>query len=401
MFGKSRSAAVALAASTALVLSACGGDDGGGGDADSDEPIKIGIIADLTGATGDVGTPYNQGMLAYVKWRNADGGIEGRQIEADSNDYAYEVPQAESLYKQYVNEGVVAVQGWGTGDTEALSVSVANDELPFMSGSFAEPLTNPEEAGYNFVVAPTYSDQMRVALNWINEDSGGSGEVAVFHNDSPFGQAPVQDGADWVTEKGYDLGYQAYPMPAGSQNYVGLLSQAQSQGAKYIVIQNVASPAALVAKDIAAQNLDMKIVCLNWCANELFIDTAGADAAEGHILIQPFAPLSADKPGHEPINEFLEGEGTDAETIGTSWVQGWYAMHAMAEGMEATRAEGNELTGANIREALETMGPIDTGEVIGGGPLEFSADSHRGTSSTGVYQAQGGAMVELEASATP
>lgn len=400
MFGKSRSAAVALAATTALVLSACGGDDGGGG-ADSDEPIPIGIIADLTGATGDVGTPYNQGMLAYIDWRNAEGGIEGRQIEAESNDYAYEVPQAESLYKQYVNDGVVAIQGWGTGDTEALSASVGKDELPFMSGSFAEPLTDPEEAPYNFVVAPTYSDQMRVALNWINEDSGGSGEVAVFHNDSPFGQAPVQDGEDWISEQGYDLGYQAYAMPAGSQNFVGLLSQAQSQGAKYIVIQNVASPAALVAKDIAAQGLDMKIVCLNWCANELFIDTAGADVAEGHILIQPFAPISAEKPGHEPILEYLEGEGTDPETIGTSYVQGWYAMHAMAEGMAATLSEGNDLTGANIREALETMGPIDTGEVIGGGALEFSADSHRGTTSTGVYQAQGGEMVELEAGATP
>ncbi|WP_109472277.1 ABC transporter substrate-binding protein [Ornithinimicrobium cavernae] len=401
MFGKSRSVAVALAAASALVLSACGGDDGGGGDADSDEPISIGIIADLSGATGDVGTPYNQGMLAYIKWRNGDGGIEGRQIAAESNDYAYEVPQAESLYKQYVNDGVVAIQGWGTGDTEALSGSVGKDELPFMSGSFAEPLTDPAEAPYNFVVAPTYSDQMRVALNWINEDSGGSGEVAVFHNDSPFGQAPVQDGEDWVAEKGYDLGYQAYAMPAGSQNYVGLLSQAQAQGAKYIVIQNVASPAALVAKDIAAQGLDMKIVCLNWCANELFIDSAGADVAEGHILIQPFAPMSVEKPGHEPINEYLEAEGTDPETIGTSWVQGWYAMHAMAEGIEHTLVEGNELTGANIRESLETMGPIDTGEVIGGGPLEFSADSHRGSTSTGIYQAQDGMMVELEAGATP
>src|SRR5690606_3646542 len=145
---------------------------------------------------------------------------------------------------------------------------------PFMSGSFAESLTDPEEAPYNFVVAPTYSDQMRVALNWINEDSGGGAEVAVFHHDSPFGTAPVADGEAWVSEEGLDLGYQAYAMPGGQQNYVGLLSQAQSQGAEYIVIQNVASPAAQVAKDIAAQNLDMKIVCLNWCGNELFIDTA-------------------------------------------------------------------------------------------------------------------------------
>ncbi len=397
----SRVAFVAACSALALGLSACGSDGGGGGGDDA-APIKIGIIADLTGATGDVGKPYNDGMLAYIDHINAEGGIEGRQIEADSNDYAYEVPQAEDLYRQYVNDGVVAVQGWGTGDTEALHQRVASDELPFMSGSFAESLTDPAEAPYNFVVAPTYSDQMRVALNWINEDSGGSGEVAVFHHDSPFGQAPVADGQAWVEEKGYDLGYQAYAMPGGQQNYVGLLNQAKSQGAKYIVIQNVASPAALVAKDIADQNLDMKIVCLNWCANELFITTAGEEAAEGHMLIQPFAPLVAEKPGHDVINTYLEEKGTDPATIGTSWVQGWYVMHVMAEGMRQAIADGaEELDGPAIREALETMGEIDTGGVVGDGTVEFSAESHRGSTGTGVYTAEGGKMVEVEAGATP
>ena len=400
-----RGAFVASLAALALGPSACGSDDGGnggGGDAggDSGEPIKVGMIADLTGATGDVGAPYNEGMLAYVDWRNENGGVADREIEAISNDYAYEVPQAEQLYKQYLNDGVVAVQGWGTGDTEALHTKVADDELPFMSGSFAESLTDPEEAPYNFVVAPTYSDQMRVALNWIAEDSGGGAEVAVFHHDSPFGQAPVADGEAWVSEEGLDLGYQAYAMPGGQQNYVGLLSQAQSQGAEYIVIQNVASPAAQVAKDIAAQNLDMKIVCLNWCGNELFIDTAGADVAEGHMLVQPFAPITAEKDGHEEMIAYLEEQGEDPASKGTSWVQGWMVMHVMAEGMEKA-AEDGEITGPAIREALETMGAIDTGGVIGEGNIEFSADSHRGSTSTGIYTAEGGEMVEVEAGATP
>ncbi|NLG22593.1 MAG: ABC transporter substrate-binding protein [Actinomycetales bacterium] len=404
MFGKTRIAAVAAAAATALVLSACGGDGGDNGDGDgeaSGDPIPIGIIADLTGATGDVGAPYNEGMLAYIDYVNGNGGLEGRQIEADSNDYAYEVPRAEELYNQYVNDGVVAIQGWGTGDSEALSGSVANDELPFMSASYAEPLTNPEEAPFNFVVAPTYSDQMRVALNWINEDSGGDAEVAVFHHDSPFGQAPVADGEAWVTEKGYSLGYTAYPMPGGQANYVGLLSQAQSQGAKYIVIQNVAPPAAQVAKDIQAQGLDMTIVCLNWCANELFINIAGADVAEGHMLVQPIAPITTDKPGHEAIREYIEAEGIDEGDVGVSWVAGWATMDVMAQGIEHALQNSDELTGPAIRDSLQTMGAIDVGGLIGGDVVQFSEESHRGSTTTGIYRAEGGQMVEVEGSVTP
>ena len=145
---------LALAASSVLALTAGCAPGGGGEDlADSDGPIPIGIIADLSGATGDVGTPYNDGMLGYIEYFNGEGGIDGREIDATSKDYAYDVPTAERLYKEYINDGAVAIQGWGTGDSEALMSKVAADELPFMSASYAEVLTDPAEAPYNFVVA--------------------------------------------------------------------------------------------------------------------------------------------------------------------------------------------------------------------------------------------------------
>lgn len=387
-------ATLAMTAIASLSLTACGGDEEGGGDGGG--PIKLGVIADLTGATGDVGKPYNEGMMAYIEHVNSEGGIEGRKIEAMSNDYAYEVPKAEELYKQYLNDDVVAIQGWGTGDTEALHGRVASDKLPFMSGSFAESLTDPGEAPYNFVVAPTYSDQMRIALNWIADDAGGDAQVAVLHHDSPFGQAPVEDGKKWIDEKGLGLGYQSYAMPAGSANYVGVLQQAKSQGAKYVVIQNVASPAAQVAKDIKAQGLDMKVVCLNWCSNEGFITTAG-DAAEGHMMVQPFAPMSAGKDGHKEITEAVDG--ADGKSV--AWVQGWAVMDVMAQGMEKVIKDGNELTGENIKAALESMGEIDTKGLIGDGTVQFSEDSHRGSDSAGVYQVKDGKLAEVTAGATP
>lgn len=388
--------AAAAAAALGLALAACAPESAT--KSDDDGPIKIGVIADLTGATGAVGTPYNEGMLGYVEWVNDEGGVDGRDIEAISKDYKYEVPEAERLYKQYVNEGVVAIQGWGTGDSEALMSKVKADELPFMSASYAEVLTDPEQAPYNFVVAPTYSDQARVALNWIAEDGPGS-EVAMFHHDSPFGLAPVEDAEKWVEDQDLDVKLKAYPMPADAANFVGLLTQAKSQGAKYIIIQNVSSPAAQVAKDIDSQGLDMKIVCLNWCSDELFIDGAGA-AADGHVMVQPVAPGSAAAPGHADIEEYLKANGSSLEEKGLHYAQGWYTMHVMVEGIRAA-AEDGDLSGESIREALETMGPVDTGGVVGTGEVEFSADSHRGQTGSGIYVVEGGAMKQVESGVTP
>lgn len=395
MSRKMSSTIAALCGVTALTLSACGGP---GGSEDAEGPIKVGIIADLTGATGDVGNPYNEGMLGYIDWRNKEGGVEGRKLDADSNDYAYEVPKAEQLYKKYVADGALVIQGWGTGDTEALSAKVAADELPFMSGSLAEPLTDPKKSPYNFVNVATYSDQMRVALKWIDEDSGGDAEVAVFHHDSPFGTAPLADGKAYIEDKGFKLGYKPYPMPK-TANFVGLLSQAKSQGAKYIVIQNVSSPAAQVAKDIKAQGLDMKIVCLNWCSDELFIKTAGADAAEGAVMVSPIAPPAANKPGNAEPEAYLKAKGSSLEEKGLHYLQGWYTMHAMAEGIEAAIKAGGDVDGAAIRKGLESMGAIDTGGVMG--TIEYSADSHRGSTSSGVYQVTDGVMKAVQEDVKP
>ena len=161
---------LAILLALTLVLAACGGDDAGeaGG-----EPIVIGAVFDLSGPTADVGTPYSEGVLGYIDWLNDNGGIDGRPIEIKHQDYQYDVAQAETLYSQYVSEGAVAFMGWGTGDTEALRTRVTDDEIPFMSASYSEALTNPSETPYNFVVGTSYSDQLRLAISGSTTTSMG------------------------------------------------------------------------------------------------------------------------------------------------------------------------------------------------------------------------------------
>ncbi|NIS31781.1 MAG: branched-chain amino acid ABC transporter substrate-binding protein, partial [Actinobacteria bacterium] len=63
-----RTASLGILTAVALALAACGGDDDTTGEGEAEgaaaegEPILIGNIADLTGPTGDVGTPYSEGI---------------------------------------------------------------------------------------------------------------------------------------------------------------------------------------------------------------------------------------------------------------------------------------------------------------------------------------------------
>src|SRR3546814_15998330 len=80
------------------------------------------------------------------------------------------------------------------------------------------------------------------------------------------------------------------------------------------------------------------------CADELFIDTA-APAAEGHILVQPFAPITADQEGYQVIQAFLEGEGSPLEDEGLHYAQAWYTMHVMYEGIKAALSSDERRSG--------------------------------------------------------
>lgn len=356
----------------------------GGGSASNDSgPIKIGGIFDFSGPTSGPGTPYGQGIQAYVEWKNANGGIDGRKIDLISQDYAYKVSTAEQLYSQYVGEGIVAFQGWGTGDTEALRGKIAEDKIPFMSASYSINLAKLDEAPYNFLVGTTYSDQMVIALQWI-KDQGGT-KVALLHHDSPFGQSPIPDGEAFAKANGIET--LTIAMPGGATDLTPELSQVENFGAEYIIIQNVASPAALAVRNAKDLGMTAQFVCLNWCADESLVELAG-DAAEGVVGTLPFTPPSVDVPGDDDVRAFVASKGEDLNKLGLHYTQGWVTMEVMAAGIEKVIKDGKPVNGENIRAALETITNFDTGGVTA--PITFTPQSHRGNKALKLFQVKNG-----------
>jgi len=355
--------------------------------------IKVGAIFDLSGATADVGTPFSEGIRDFVEWKNANGGVEGHTLDLKWQDYGYKVPQAEQLYQQYVSEGAKVFMGWGTGDTEALRPRVNTDKIPFMSASLAETLTDPKVTPYNFFPAPSYSQQMRIALQYISDQNKGKHvEVAVFHHDSAFGTSPLEDGKKYIADKKLDIGFKNYPMPATATDYVAQIGQAKAQGAKYIIIQNVAKPAAKLASDLAGQKSTAQVVCLNWCADELFVKLAGP-AAEKMIGVMPFSPPVAGTAGLDDINNFLKAKNTDAATKGLHYVQGWYTMATMAEGISnAIKDNGDSPTGEQIKAGLEKITDLKTGI---SDPISFTAEYHAGMKAAPLYQVESGTFKKI------
>lgn len=380
-----------------LVLGACSA--GGGAGTTSTEgtaPVKIGGIFDLTGATADVGVPYAEGVKAFVDWINSKGGVSGRKIELISNDYAYKVPNAEQLYSQYVTQDkVAAIQGWGTGDTEALRTKIAADKIPFMSASYSANLAAIADAPYNFLIGTTYSDQMVIALRWALQDwaakgQSGAPKVAFLYNDSPFGKSPLPEGQAFAQENGIEMLEVA--MPRGATDLTAELTQVKDFAADYIIIQNTSGPGSLAAKNAKSLGIPAQIICLNWCADENLVKLAG-DAAEGVVGTIPFAPPSAGVAGLKEIQEYAQSKGVNLDEKGLHYVQGWITMAVMAEGIKRVAEGGKEINGENIRAALETMTGFGTGDITT--PLSFTATDHAGSKALRLYQVKSGVWAPI------
>lgn len=362
---------------------------------DPDENVVlVGAIFALTGATSDVGTLYAEGVRDYVGWANGRDGVAGRPIELLFQDYGYRVDRAEQLYSEFVNEGVVAFMGWGTGDTEALRGRISEDQVPFMSASYSHVLGNPTEAPYNFLVGTTYSDQFLIVLDWIveNHHEDEPAKIALLHHASPFGLSPYEQlGRDYAEANGIAL--LAQEMPRGSTDYSSELTRAREWGANYVVFQNTSGPVSVALKNADALGFSVTFACLNWCANELLVELAGA-AAEGVVGAMPFAPPTESVVGLEAARGYLENRGGGSlGDKGIPYAQGWWTMAVMMEGIRRVVESGEPLTGASVKAELEKLRELDTGGVTF--PITFTANDHRGAKGMRLFRVEDGAWSPL------
>ena len=122
-----------------LMLGAVTGcsENGGSGDAGNSDKIRIGGLAPLTGDASSYGVAVNNGVLMAVEDINADGGINGKQIEYIYYDEKGDATEAVNAYNKLVqNDQVVAIIGdVTTKPTLAVAQQSQQDNIPIITAS--------------------------------------------------------------------------------------------------------------------------------------------------------------------------------------------------------------------------------------------------------------------------
>ena len=140
------------------VLTACGGSSSStaasstaasaaGSAAASGDTIKIGVMGPLTGNVSIYGQAVVNGASLYLKQVNADGGINGKQIEILTEDEQGDATQAVNCFTKMVDEGITALVGdVTTTPTLAVAAESADYNMPMVTASAtAEAVTYDAE----------------------------------------------------------------------------------------------------------------------------------------------------------------------------------------------------------------------------------------------------------------
>lgn len=364
-------------------------------------PYPIGHIADYSGATSDVGVPYGRGVQDALAWVNANRRIGGRTMNVMTMDYGYQAQRAIAQYQSWMGrERPVAIQGWGTADTEALTSFVSRDRVPYISASYSAALTDPtgrapraeKAAPFNFFYGPSYSDALRAMLIWARQDwqsRGQSGRPRYVHMGAnhPYPNSPKAAGEALAAELGFEV-LPAIQFALTPGDYTAQCLTLKNQGANYAYLGNTAGSNISVLRACQTVGVQVQFLGNVWGMDENAMKAAGA-AADGVVFpVRTAAVWGAEAPGMaqlRAISRMSDQAGNAYRPV--HYLAGVCAAMLMVEAME-TAAERGQVNGVSIRDGFYTrQNWVPTGFEGVCEPSNFTAEDHRGTLTVGLYRA--------------
>lgn len=189
----------AVAASAALILSACapstsGGDTGNGGDGGTETPaaaeVTVGIITSETGPLAGYGKQYLDGFNAGLDYiTDGTGEIDGIKIVVRNVDDAGDPDKAVTSAKELIGEGINILAGSASsGVASVLAEQAVQNKVLFVSGpAAADVLTGINE--YTFRSGRQSEQDVATAGTFLDDINGKN--IVVLAQNNAFGQGNV------------------------------------------------------------------------------------------------------------------------------------------------------------------------------------------------------------------
>lgn len=366
---KKRVLSLSLALAMAASLTACGSSSsttettaaaaadattaaaGASSEASSDKVFKIGGIGPVTGAAAVYGLAVKNGAQIAVDEINADGGINGYQIEFNFQDDEHDSEKSVNAYNTLKDWGMQVLMGTVTSAPCVAVADKTNADNMFQitpSGSSVECAQNPNV----FRVCFSDPDQGAASATYIAENKLAEKIAVIYDSSDVYSSGIYEKFAAEAANQGLEI-VDAEAFTADSnKDFSTQLQKAKDAGADLVFLPIYYTEASLILKQADTMGYAPKFFGCDGMDGILQVENFDTKLAEGLMLLTPFAADAQDELTQKFVTSYKENYGETPIQFAADAYDAIYAIKAAMEEADITPETSVSDTCDKMKEAM-------------------------------------------------
>ena len=366
---KKRVLSLSLALAMAASLTACGSSSsttettaaaaadattaaaGASSEASSDKVFNIGGIGPVTGAAAVYGLAVKNGAQIAVDEINADGGINGYQIEFNFQDDEHDAEKSVNAYNTLKDWGMQVLMGTVTSAPCVAVADKTNADNMFQitpSGSSVECAQNPNV----FRVCFSDPDQGAASATYIAENKLAEKISVIYDSSDVYSSGIYEKFAAEAANQGLEI-VDAEAFTADSnKDFSTQLQKAKDAGADLVFLPIYYTEASLILKQADTMGYAPKFFGCDGMDGILQVENFDTKLAEGLMLLTPFAADAQDELTQKFVTSYKENYGETPIQFAADAYDAIYAIKAAMEEADITPETSVSDTCDKMKEAM-------------------------------------------------
>jgi len=295
----------------------------------SDDPIKLGLVAPLSGSVAFDGQEQAKGARLAVKVINEEGGLLGRPVELIEADGecspAVSVSAAEKLI---VQDGVVAMGGaFCSHATKAVFPVLEEYQVAMVNNISSDPSLTDPGSDWFFRTKVHNGIRSKYFSKFIAEDLEAE-VVAMLAVNDDFGRSGVSSHKDVLEDYGVSVPIVEY-FEHGETNFQAVLTRIKNSGADTLFLVAEVQDGAMIMKQFYELGLDIPVASIGSLATPQFFELAG-ETAEGIYTAECYADGIDNPINQQFIEDFRAEYGCDPGNYNNAgYIEIWTIIEAI------------------------------------------------------------------------
>ena len=344
-------AAAADATTAAAAADATTAAAGASSEASSGKVFKIGGIGPVTGAAAVYGLAVKNGAQTAVDEINADGGINGYQIEFNFQDDEHDAEKSVNAYNTLKDWGMQVLMGTVTSAPCVAVADKTNADNMFQitpSGSSVECAQNPNV----FRVCFSDPDQGAASATYIAENKLAEKIAVIYDSSDVYSSGIYEKFAAEAANQGLEIVDAEAFTTDSNKDFSTQLQKAKDAGADLVFLPIYYTEASLILKQADTMGYAPKFFGCDGMDGILQVENFDTKLAEGLMLLTPFAADAQDELTQKFVTSYKENYGETPIQFAADAYDAIYAIKAAMEEADITPETSVSDTCDKMKEAM-------------------------------------------------